>query len=61
MINTSKNMLTGFQERTCKNPLWTYFFALDIPEADLNYCLKDCKGTEYYAKMQVLIMEEAIG
>jgi len=27
----------------------------------LHYCLEACKGTKYYTKLQVLIMEEAIG
>jgi len=49
------------QEWTCKDPRWAYWFACDIPGADLDYCLKACKETVYYAKIQVLIMEEAIG
>jgi len=36
-------------------------FAHDIKGADLNYCLEACKGTEWYARLQVLIMEEALG
>ena len=49
------------QEHACKHPSWAYNFALHITGADLNYCLEACKGTEYYAKIQELIMEEAIG
>jgi len=49
------------QERACKGPEFAYYFARVIPEADLNYCLEACKGTEWYAKLQVHIMEEAIG
>jgi len=49
------------QEWACKDPENAYYFARDIPGADLNYCLEACKETEYYAKIQVLIMEEAIG
>jgi hypothetical protein len=49
------------QEHACKNPNCAYWFARAIPGANLNYCLEDCKGTKCYAKMQVHIMEEAIG
>jgi len=49
------------QERACKDPEDAYWFARDIPGADLHYCLEACKETEYYAKLQVHIMEEAIG
>jgi len=49
------------QEHACKDPEWAYWFARNFPGADLNYCLKACKGTIYYAKIQVHIMEEAIG
>jgi len=49
------------QEWACKDPMDAYYFARDIPGADLNYCLEACKGTEWYAKLQVHIMEEAIG
>jgi len=49
------------QEWACKAPEWAYEFARYISEADINYCLEACKGTEYYARIQVHIMEEAIG
>jgi hypothetical protein len=49
------------QKHACKDPRWAYYFARDVSGADLNYCLEACKETEYYAKVQVLIMEEAIG
>jgi len=49
------------QEHACKDPEWAYEFACGVPEADLNYCLEACKGTEWYARLQVHIMEEAIG
>jgi len=49
------------QEHTCKDPEWAYEFACGVPEANLNYCLEACKETEYYAELQVHIMEEAIG
>jgi len=49
------------QEWACKDPKYAYWFTCGVPEADLNYCLEACKGTEYYAKIQALIMEEAIG
>jgi len=49
------------QEWACKEPRWAYEFACGFPEADLNYCLEACKGTGWYAKIQVHIMEEAIG
>jgi len=49
------------QEWACKDPHWAYCFARHIKGADLHYCLEACKGTEYYAKIQVHIMEEAIG
>jgi len=48
------------QEWACKDPENAYYFARDIPGADLNYCLEACKGTEYYAELQVHIMEEAL-
>jgi len=49
------------QEHACKNHVWAYEFARDVPRANLNYCLEACKGTEWYATLQVLIMEEALG
>jgi len=41
--------------------VYAYHFASKISGADLNYCLEACKGTEWYAKLQVYIMEEALG
>jgi len=49
------------QEWACKAPEWAYYFARYIQGANLNYCLEACRGTEWYAKLQVHIMEEAIG
>jgi len=49
------------QEWTCKDSYYAYCFARNVPGADLHYCLEACKGTIYYAKIQVHIMEEAIG
>jgi len=49
------------QEIACKYPQLAYDFARYVAGADLNYCLEACKGTKWYDKMQVLIMEEAIG
>jgi len=49
------------QERACKDPKFAYLFARYVPGANLNYCLEACKGTEYYAQIQALIMEEALG
>jgi len=49
------------QEWACKAPEWAYEFARYVSGSDLNYCLEACKETEYYAKLQVHIMEEAIG
>jgi len=49
------------QEWACKDPQYAFIFALYVSGSDLNYCLEACKGTKYYAKMQVHIMEEAIG
>jgi len=49
------------QKWACKDPKGAYYFALYVSGADLNYCLEACKGTEWYAKIQVLIMEEALG
>lgn len=48
------------QEGACKDPYWAYIFARNVTRADLNYCSKACKGTEYYAKIQECIMEEAL-
>ena len=48
------------QEKACKEPYYAYRFACDVPGADLNYCLEACKGTEWYAQIQGLIMEEAL-
>lgn len=58
-INTSYSRY--FEKIACKDYYYAYKFAIDIPEADINYCLEACKGTEYYAKLQEHIMEEAIG
>jgi len=49
------------QEWACKDPEYACWFAHHVPGADLHYCLEACKGTIYYAKIQVRIMEEAIG
>jgi len=49
------------QEKACKHSYWAYNFAHNVPEAGLNYCLEACKETEWYAQLQVHIMEEAIG
>ena len=48
------------QEWACKNPQYAYRFARDVAGADINYCLEACKETGWYAKLQVLIMEEAL-
>jgi hypothetical protein len=49
------------QEHACKDPVWAYWLARVVSGADLNYCLEACKETEWYAQIQGLIMEEAIG
>jgi len=59
--NVSGANIEYCQEHACKDPLHAYWFARYVSESDLNYCLEACKGTEYYAKIQVHIMEEAIG
>jgi len=48
------------QENACKDHRWAYFFALYVPGADLNYCLEACKEKKWHAKIQVLIMNEAL-
>jgi len=49
------------QEWACKDPEHAYWFACHVAEADINYCLETCKGTGWYAKIKVHIMEEALG
>jgi len=60
-INVPGANIKYCQKHACKNPKYAYWFTCGVPEADLNYCLEACKGTEWYAKIQVHIMEEAIG
>jgi len=60
-LHISEANIKYCQEWACKEPELAYLFAHDIKGADLNYCLEACKGTEWYARLQVLIMEEALG
>jgi len=37
------------EEIACKNPLWAYYFACDVPGADIKYCQEHACKNPWYA------------